>query len=127
MGEELKNHIDKEYVYQLQQKEMELYALQTQINPHFLYNSLESIRMYLYMVGEEKGSHMIELLSDLFRNIMKKGAVVTFREEIRYLQSYLEFHRFRMGNRMNYEIDIPDEVYRYAAIRHILLPSFQFS
>ena len=125
MGEELKNHIDKEYVYQLQQKEMELYALQTQINPHFLYNSLESIRMYLYMVGEEKGSHMIELLSDLFRNIMKKGAVVTFREEIRYLQSYLEFHRFRMGNRMNYEIDIPDEVYRYAAIRHILQPTVE--
>ena len=125
MGEELKNHIDKEYVYQLQQKEMELYALQTQINPHFLYNSLESIRMYLYMVGEEKGSHMIELLSDLFRNIMKKRAVVTFREEIRYLQSYLEFHRFRMGNRMNYEIDIPDEVYRYAAIRHILQPTVE--
>lgn len=72
MGEELKDHIDKEYVYQLQQKEMELYALQTQINPHFLYNSLESIRMYLYMAGEEKGSHMVELLSDLFRNHMKK-------------------------------------------------------
>lgn len=125
MGEELKDHIDKEYVYQLQQKEMELYALQTQINPHFLYNSLESIRMYLYMAGEEKGSHMVELLSDLFHNLMKKGTVVTFREEIRYLQSYLEFHRFRMGDRMNYEINIQDEVYRYATIRHILQPTVE--
>lgn len=125
MCEELKSHIDKEYVYQLQQKEMELYALQTQINPHFLYNSLESIRMYLFMAGEEKGSHMVQLLSDMFRNIMKKGTVVTFREEIRYLQSYLEFHQFRMGERMHYEMQIPDELYRYATIRHILQPAVE--
>lgn len=125
MCERLKNHIDKEYVYQLHQKEMELYTLQTQINPHFLYNSLESIRMYLYMEGEEKGSRMVQILSDMFRNIMKKDAVVTFRDEIRYLESYLELYHFRMGERMSYTIEIPDEIYRYATIKHILQPAVE--
>lgn len=115
-------HIKKEYVYQLRQKEMELYALQAQIDPHFLYNSLEAIRMNLYMKGEEEAGKMIWILSDMFRNIMKKDVVVTNRDEMNYVKSYLELYRFRLGNRMEYEIEVHEEVYRYATIKHILQP-----
>lgn len=118
----LDDHIKKEYVYQLKQKEMELYTLQTQINPHFLYNSLESIRMNLYIRGETEASKMIRILSEMFRNMMKKEAIVTNRDEINYLNSYLELYKFRLGNRMEYEINIPDEVYHYATIKHIMQP-----
>ena len=84
MCSSLDDHIQKEYVYQLKQKEMELYALQAQVDPHFLYNTLESIRMSLYMKGETEASKMIRILSDMFRNIMKKDVAVSNREEINY-------------------------------------------
>lgn len=122
MCSSLDDHIQKEYVYQLKQKEMELYALQAQVDPHFLYNTLESIRMSLYMKGETQASKMIRILSDMFRNIMKKDVVVSNREEINYVRSYLELYQFRYGSRMKYEITIADEVYRYATIKHILQP-----
>ena len=54
MGEELKNHIDKEYVYQLQQKEMELYALQTQINPPFFSIILWNRSACIFIWSEKK-------------------------------------------------------------------------
>lgn len=118
----LDNHIKKEYIYQLRQKEMELYALQAQIDPHFLYNSLEAIRMNLYLKGEDEASQMIRILSEMFRNIMKKDVVVTNAEEINYVKSYLQLYRFRLGSRMEYEFDISEEIYRYATIKHILQP-----
>lgn len=118
----LDDYIQKEYVYRLEQKEMELYALQAQIDPHFLYNTLEAIRMKLYIKGETEASRMIWMLSDLFRNLMKKDAVVTNREEIKYLHSYLELFKLRLGSRMCYTFDVEEEVYRYATIKHILQP-----
>lgn len=118
----LDEHIQREYVYKLRQKEMELYALQTQIDPHFLYNSLEAIRMHLYMKGEQQAGRMIRILSDLFRNQMKQDNVVTNREELKYLHSYLELFEFRLGSKMQFEFDVKEEVYRYATIKHILQP-----
>lgn len=122
MCSSLDDHIQKEYVYKLQQKEMEMYALQAQINPHFLYNTLEAIRMKLYVKGETEVSKMIWIFSDLFRNIMKKDVILTNREEIAFLRSYLDLFQFRMGGRMKFVLDIEDEVYRYATIKHILQP-----
>ena len=118
----LDDHIQKEYVYRLRQKEMELYALQAQIDPHFLYNTLEAIRMKLYVKGETEASRMIWILSELFRNMMKKDAVVTNREELKNLNSYLELFAFRLGSRMRYVFEIQEEVYRYATVKHILQP-----
>lgn len=118
----LDDHIKREYVYQLRQKEMELYALQAQINPHFLYNTLEAIRMNLYLKGDEETSRMIYILSDLFRSSMKTDLAVSIRQEINYARSYLELYQYRLGNRLRCEIEIPEEVYRYACLRHILQP-----
>ena len=118
----LDDHIQKEYVYRLRQKEMELYALQAQVDPHFLYNTLEAIRMKLYVKGEDEASRMIRILSELFRNMMKKDAVITNREELKYLHSYLELFQFRLGSRMQFVFQVEEEVYRYATIKYILQP-----
>ena len=118
----LDEHIQTEYVYQLKEKEMELYMLQTQINPHFLYNTLEAIHMKLYIEGEEEASHMIYILSNYFRSAMKKEAVVSIREEIRDLEDYLELYKFRLGDRLSYEFTVDNEVLKYAILRHILQP-----
>ena len=96
--------------------------MQEQINPHFLYNTLEAIRMKLYVKGEDEASRMIRILSELFRNMMKKDAVITNREELKYLYSYLELFQFRLGSRMRFVFQIEEEVYRYATIKYILQP-----
>lgn len=123
----LDDHIKREYVYKLRQKEMELYVLQTQIDPHFLYNTLESIRMNLFMKGEKESSKMIWILANLFRNTMKKDVVVSNREELDFLRSYLELFHFRFDKRIEYSFLIEKEVYHYATIKHILQPILENS
>lgn len=118
----LNRYIEWEYIYRLHQKEMELYTLQAQINPHFLYNTLEAIRMNLYVKGDKEASQMVYMLSEMFRNIMKKGPVVTLKEEFGYVKSYLELHRLRLGERMKYEFVVAEEVYHYATVKYILQP-----
>ncbi len=118
----LEDYIQREYVYQIKQKEMEFYALQAQIDPHFLYNTLEAIRMKLLLTGEREASRMIRILSDIFRNTMREDTVVDLRDEIRHLRDYLDLYKFRLGDKLKYSIDIEEDVYSYACIRHILQP-----
>lgn len=118
----LDEHIKREYVYQLKQKEMEYYALQAQINPHFLYNSLEAIRMKLLLSSQSDASRMIRILSEMFRNMMKQDKVVMVRDEMTYLQSYLELFKFRLGDKLEYKLDADEKVYQYASVKHILQP-----
>jgi sensor histidine kinase YesM len=115
-------YIQREYVYQIKQKEMEFYALQAQVDPHFLYNTLEAIRMKLLLAGEREASRVIRILSEMFRNIMRKDTVVDLRDEIRHLRDYLELYRFCMGDRLEYAIDVDEDVFRFASVRHILQP-----
>lgn len=118
----LHEHIEIEYIYKLKQKEMELYTLQTQINPHFLYNSLESIRMNLYLKGETEASRMICILSEMFRNMTRKGSVVTIRDELNCVRSYLELNQFRFGKRLDYHIEVSEGINQYATMKYILQP-----
>ena len=118
----LDEHIQTEYVYRLREKEMELYMLQTQIDPHFLYNTLEAIRMKLFVEGETDASRMICTLAGLFRSMMSKDAVVTMREETENLAAYLELFQFRMGDRLTFSLEMDPGTMRFATLRHILQP-----
>lgn len=118
----LEQYIQREYIYRIKQKEMEFYALQAQIDPHFLYNTLEAIRMKLLLSGEREASRMIRILSEMFRNIMREDTVVDIRDELSYLRDYLDLYKFRLGDKLEYGIAVEDEVYQFATIRHILQP-----
>ena len=134
MCEKLSEYIEKEYVTDLKRKEAEikqrdaeLYALQSQINPHFLYNTLEAIRMKALALGENDVSKMIRILADLFRSSVKKGTVIEICEEISYCKSYLELFNIRYGNKLEIRFEIDDEILRYGIIRHILQPLIENS
>jgi len=91
-------------------KQAELAALQSQINPHFLYNTLESIRGYALIDDNNDIAKMVEALAAFFRySINRKADLVTLRDEIANIQNYMMILKFRFNNRFSLDILIDDE------------------
>lgn len=91
-------------------KQAEITALQSQINPHFLYNTLESIRGQALMDDNKEIAKMVEALAAFFRySISRKGSLVTLREELANIQNYMMIQRYRFNNRFTMEIFLDEE------------------
>lgn len=91
---------EKQYTAQLLQKQAELDSLQSQINPHFLYNTLESIRGQALEDGSSQTAEMIEVLSRLFRyTISQRGDLFTLDQELKSVDNYLRIQQYRFNNR----------------------------
>jgi two-component system sensor histidine kinase YesM len=122
MSTMLTGYIDKVYVSNLRQKDAEIYALQAQINPHFLYNMLEIIRMEALSTGSRHVSQMIEILSQMFRNSIKGGVIVGIHQELELCKKYLELHSLRYEKGLNVEFEIDPSIMEYSIPKHILQP-----
>lgn len=119
----IKRLIKENYQAQIKQKETELHALQSQMNPHFLYNLLEQIRMRLMLSGNDDVARMILLLSRLLRRSAAwKNDVIPLREEILFLQYYLELQTMRYSGRIAYHIDVPEDMQVLPLPRFTLQP-----
>ncbi len=116
--------IQEIYVKNLEKKDAELALLQTQINPHFLYNTLDSINWIALANGQDEISDMITALSDTFRlSLMKNNSsFIEMDQEIRYIQSYLVLQKFRYADRLNYEFELPENISELYIPRFILQP-----
>ncbi|MEK5239000.1 histidine kinase [Paenibacillus sp. FSL L8-0470] len=102
--------IDENYKKQIVIKDTEYRALQAQINPHFLYNTLNSINWMARMRSDEVISTMVESLSQLLRGAMdNKRTMVTVREEIELINSYMYIQKVRYGKRIDFRVDIPSD------------------
>ena len=122
MSSRLNEYINQVYVAGMKQKTAELAALQAQINPHFLFNTLETLRMEALMSGEERIAQMIQILSNLFRwNIRNQVNTVTVKQEIQYLTYYLELQKYRLRDRLEFSIDVEKSILN----RHIIKFSLQ--
>lgn len=88
-------------------KNAELLALHSQINPHFLFNALESIRMHSLLKQENETSEMVEHLAKLQRQYTEWNEDnVTIEKEIEFVNAYLELQKYRFGDRLSFEIDV---------------------
>jgi two-component system sensor histidine kinase YesM len=122
MCDNLQDYIEKVYITEIKQKRMELKALQAQVNPHFLYNTLESIRMGMHKEGNEESADMIYHLAELFRISLKSDSVVTLKDELAYCMTYLKLFSIRYGEKLGFSFDIPDNICEYGIIKHLLQP-----
>lgn len=96
---------EKQYASDILSKQAELDALQSQINPHFLYNTLDSIRGQALMEGAEDIADMTEALSTFFRySISNRNNVVTLDEELENVRNYFMIQQFRFNNRFQLQI-----------------------
>ncbi len=106
----VKESIEREYQDRLQTKQANINALQSQINPHFLYNTLDSIRGKALMHNQDEIANMTEALSRFYRySISKKGNVVSLMDEIKNIDTYIDIQKFRFGDKFDV-IKILDDV-----------------
>ena len=123
MVERIGNLVEDIRVEQLNLRATELKLLQAQINPHFLYNTLDTI-IWLAEAGQkEQVVMMVSTLSDFFRTTLSKGRdYITVKEETAHIRSYLTIQQFRYRDILEYEIDIPAELEEYQILKLTLQP-----
>ena len=100
----------KEQENDIARKNAELLALQSQINPHFLFNALESIRMHSILKGENETAEMVQRLAVMERqNVEWHEDAVTIQEEEEFIEAYLQLQSYRFGERISFDIDIEED------------------
>lgn len=141
LGEGLRNHYFREIRQDIESyaalrirrnnaeifnKQTELTALQSQINPHFLYNTLDTIRGQAMFRDDTEVAEMIETLAAFFRySISRKGNMVTLRDELNNINNYMRIQQYRFRNRFSLEILVDEEdtaAYDFYVPRLILQP-----
>lgn len=108
---------------QINEKDANLRALQSQINPHFLYNTLDYINLYAIKYNIPIISEMITSLSDFFRYGLNQGKyIITLKEEILHVKSYLKILNMRFNKEINCIITIPTAIYKSHIVKLTLQP-----
>ena len=105
MSEELQNRIQKEYVMTIRQKDTEFKALQAQIQPHFLFNTLNNF-VALNQVGDRDAlENALFELSGMLRYILKAPALIPLSMELSFVEDYCSLQKLRFSDRLNYVVD----------------------
>ncbi|MBW5445155.1 HAMP domain-containing protein [Cohnella sp. CFH 77786] len=109
MEEVSESHMQKSLL-ELRQRDIKLKMMASQINPHFLFNTLESIRMKAYVKGDKEISNVVQLLGKLMRRSIEIGArKITLKEEFEIVRCYLEIQKFRFEDeRLTYKLHLDD-------------------
>ena len=111
------------YQEKLAQKNAELKALQSQINPHFLYNTLDTINWMLLEKEEYGISSIVVSLGEMMKYVVSRSSrTVALEEEIRHISHYLLIQKERMEDKLEYEIDVPERYRQLQVPRLILQP-----
>ncbi len=91
----------------ISRKQAELNALQSQINPHFMFNTLDSVRMRSLVKGEMETADILEKFAHLIRRVIHWDKdFVTIQEEVSYVKDYLDIQKYRFGERLSFRIQV---------------------
>lgn len=127
---QIRSLINDVYVADIRQKNLELErrkaqlnALQSQINPHFLFNALETIRMRSVIKKENETAKIIHNMAKLFRSSLTwKRDMVTVREEMEFVNCFLEIQQYRFGDRLTFQLYVDSEAEGKLIPKFVYLP-----
>ncbi len=123
LGQHMHELIEQVYVTKLMKKEAELASLQAQINPHFLYNTLSSISRLAKLGEIDKLHRMVLGLARFYRLSLNEGrTIITIRQELEQIQTYIDIQRIKYGNRMQVACEIDPAAAPYETVKLILQP-----
>ncbi|WP_417898710.1 sensor histidine kinase [Bacillus haimaensis] len=128
MMSEIDRLVSEVYKTSLREKDAELRALQSQMNPHFLYNTLESINMLAITKGNLEVSDMVSSLGKLLRYTIENNSKIVFlKEEVSFIRSYITIQKVRMGDKLQYTEDIPYDLLDTTVPKLMLQPIIENS
>ena len=109
---QIKARVQLQHKYEKALSEMEIRALRAQMNPHFLFNSLNSIKHFLISGQIKQGVHYINKFSRLLRLILNHSQLteVALKDEVRFLELFLQIERIRFNESFSWEIDMDDRI-----------------
>lgn len=123
MVERTKQLIENVYQSEIYQKEAELNALQAQINPHFLYNTLQTIDMMAEEEGADEISDACQALSKIFRYSINRGQeFVHVQDEIVHIENYMLIQKLRFGGKLEVRYDIQNECRELYIVKLLIQP-----
>lgn len=96
---------DRQMLIELEKKQAELNALQSQVDPHFMFNVLETVRMKSYLKNEHETARIIKFMSKMFRKLIQWDEdIITVEEEIVFIKEFLEIQRYRFDDELEFDI-----------------------
>lgn len=110
------------YEMELSQKQAQIYAYQSQINPHFLYNMLQCMRGICLIHGVTEVAQICTNMADLFRYSIKGGFLVDLKDELNIIDKYLYMIRIRFQDRITYTLDVSEDTKSCKIPKMILQP-----
>lgn len=115
--------IDERFNMGREMKNLELKALQAQINPHFLYNTLDLIDWISVKNNSPEASRLVKAMSKFYKLSLSNGMdIVTIRNEIEHVKTYVQIQNMRFEDKIQLLIDIPEKMYTYSIPKIILQP-----
>lgn len=104
-------------------RKSEFDTLQSQINPHFLYNTLDIIVWMIENENSDKAVNIVTALAKFFRISLSKGKnIITVKDEVEHVRNYLMIQNMRFKNRFEYSIDVDEKVLSYSSLKLMLQP-----
>lgn len=123
MAENMQLLVQKTKEDEQKMRKLDLRLLQEQINPHFLYNTLDTIVWLIECNQADEAVNMVVTLSDFFRLVLSKGKeIISLREEQQHIRSYLDIQGVRYRDILEYDIQIDQELYGYQILKLTLQP-----
>lgn len=127
---QIRNLIDDVYIADIQRKDLEikrnqaqLHALQSQINPHFLFNALETIRMRSLIKNEAETAKIIHNMAKIFRKSLSwERDWVYVKEELELIHCFLEIQKYRFGDKLDYRVEVDEEALQCTIPKMSILP-----
>lgn len=111
-NQRIRKRLEEKNKMQRQLAELEQQALQSQMNPHFIFNCLNSIQQFIVLADIEEANKYLTAFARLIRQTLDNSAkkTLSIEEELTYLSSYLELEKMRFGNRFTYTIKVDDNI-----------------
>ena len=122
MGRRINESIEKIYIYQLNQKQTELKMLQFQINPHFLYNTLNTISSIASLEGIDEIVQISDNLSNMFKYNIKGKDIVPLEQELSHVKNYMGIQAVRFPGKYEFVCVIPEELLHEPILKFLLQP-----
>lgn len=123
MASRIDTLIHEVYERELSEKQAELKAIQAQLNPHFLYNTLSMFFWKFYMLGDEKSARLVTALSEMLQYTLEPvQRLTTLQDEMTQIDHYLQIQQARYQEALSIEISVPPELLRCQVIRLLLQP-----